>query len=63
MPEGASGGSVVSYRQEAVKTSAAASTMKASVDELLERELLPPSVFEEIAGLVTVGAPAAGANP
>jgi competence protein ComEA len=35
----------------------------ASVDELLERELVPPSVFEEIAGLVTVGATAGGANP
>jgi len=35
----------------------------ASVDELLERELVPPSVFEEIAGLVTAGAPAGGAGP
>ena len=35
----------------------------ASVDELLERELVPPSVLEEIADLVTVGAPAGGANP
>lgn len=35
----------------------------ASVDELLERQLVPPSVFEEIAGLVTVGAPAGGAGP
>lgn len=30
----------------------------ASVDELLERELVPASVFEEIADLVTVGVPA-----
>jgi competence protein ComEA len=29
----------------------------ASVDELLERELIPASVFEEIADLVTVGPP------
>ena len=35
----------------------------ASVDELLERELVPSSVFEEIAVLVTAGAPAGGAGP
>jgi len=35
----------------------------ASVDELLERELVTPSVMDEIASLVTVGAPAAGAGP
>jgi competence protein ComEA len=35
----------------------------ASVDEMLERELLPSSVFEEIADLVTAGAPAGGAGP
>ena len=35
----------------------------ASVDELLERELVSPSVFEEIAGLVTAGTPAGGAGP
>ncbi len=29
----------------------------ASVDELLEREIVPPSVFEEIADLVTVASP------
>jgi competence protein ComEA len=34
----------------------------ASVDELLERELISASVFEEIADLVTVGLPA-GAGP
>ena len=32
----------------------------ASVDELLERELIPASVFEEIVDLVTVGSPEAG---
>ena len=32
----------------------------ASVDELLERELVPASVFEEIADLVTVGLPEVG---
>jgi competence protein ComEA len=31
----------------------------ASVDELLERELIPASVFEEIVDLVTVGSPEA----
>jgi competence protein ComEA len=31
-----------------------------SVDDLLERELVPASVFEEIADLVTVGVPEAG---
>ena len=35
----------------------------ASVDELLERELVPSSVLEEIADLVTVRAPAGGAGP
>jgi competence protein ComEA len=35
----------------------------ASVDELLERELVPSSVFEEITALVAVGAPADGAGP
>ncbi len=32
----------------------------ASVDELLEREVVPPSVFEEIVDLLTVGSPDAG---
>ena len=35
----------------------------AGVDELLERELVPSSVLDEIADLVTVGGPAGGANP
>jgi competence protein ComEA len=35
----------------------------ASVDELLERDLVPESVFEEISGLVTAAAPAGGAGP
>ena len=35
----------------------------ASVDELLGRKLVPSSVFEKIADLVTVGAPAGGAGP
>jgi competence protein ComEA len=34
----------------------------ASVDELLERDLIPLSVFEEIADLVTVGLPAGQAG-
>jgi competence protein ComEA len=34
----------------------------ASVDQLLERDLIPTSVFEDIADLVTVGQPA-GAGP
>jgi competence protein ComEA len=32
----------------------------ASTDELLEREIIPASVFEEIVSLVTVGSPEAG---
>ena len=35
----------------------------ASVDELLERELVPASVFEKIAELVVAGTPAGGASP
>ena len=35
----------------------------ASVDELVERDLVPESVFEEISGLVTAAAPAGGAGP
>ena len=35
----------------------------ASVDELVERDLVPESVFEEISGLVTAVAPAGGAGP
>jgi hypothetical protein len=33
------------------------------VDELVERDLVPESVFEEMSGLVTAAAPAGGAGP